>query len=576
MSAFDLLTENDKDLIKQYIDWYGGDFSSPIAPLERVLREWNERKSENLETLFGGESLILSRPYTYTMSKEGLYREYDRLYSSNSGPLQTFRKFIIGIPLSNPEMEQYREFLESLTTRDTLIESAYVGPSFIMKFGDGELWKIPRGIKLMKIFHKLCEKFSPIMLLPRDLGYMVAPSYYDEFREWHSRLFNQAYMDGELCISIHPLDFMTMSDNDNGWDSCMTWARSSPGDYRAGTLECLNSPYIIIAYLHNPKHKMKLGGSWEWNSKRWRELFIVHEGVISEIKGYPYQDENLTNAVLMWIKELASKNLQWEYDDKETNIKDVIDVDNENELLIDFEPTYFMYNDFGTLEKHRARLNMEKLFQRAEEIHQRGYYTRYGSWEWNCSVYKDRNNEKWQYTLSVPYGGTATCMCCGGWLDDEEERSSFVVCDDCYPSTHCSCCGDRLEPGEIYWVDDCPLCEGCYDNNTAEDSLTGESHMADGCQFTNVYWKIGEDEYGRPVYYDDYISVYELEDSDAYFDIFKNEPRREKRDWFYYDYVTLDDVIDMDKFKRVFEIYCDIQSIVDEYLPNKETKTDVS
>ena len=83
MSAFDLLTENDKDLIKQYIDWYGGDFSSPIAPLERVLREWNERKSENLETLFGGENLILSRPYTYTMSKEGLYREYDKLLQNN-------------------------------------------------------------------------------------------------------------------------------------------------------------------------------------------------------------------------------------------------------------------------------------------------------------------------------------------------------------------------------------------------------------------------------------------------------------------------------------------------------------
>ena len=75
---------------------------------------------------------------------------------------------------------------------------------------------------------------------------------------------------------------MTMSDNANNWSSCMRWTDRSGGvdhgDYCAGTLECMNSPYIIIAYLHNPKHSFELSlydcNDWQWNSKQWRELFI--------------------------------------------------------------------------------------------------------------------------------------------------------------------------------------------------------------------------------------------------------------------------------------------------------------
>ena len=126
-------------------------------------------------------------------------------------------------------------------------------------------------------------------------------------------------MDGELCLSIHPMDYMTMSDNDNNWQSCMNWMNN--GDYRLGTVECMNSPYVLVAYLHNPNHSMSIG-PYEWNSKHWRELFIIHPEMISEVKGYCFQDENLTNTILMWIKELAHNNLDWDYDNDEINVTD--------------------------------------------------------------------------------------------------------------------------------------------------------------------------------------------------------------------------------------------------------------
>ena len=38
-----------------------------------------------------------------------------------------------------------------------------------------------------------------------------------------------------------------MSDNNSGWESCMSWRNN--GCYRRGTVEMMNSPYVIVAYL---------------------------------------------------------------------------------------------------------------------------------------------------------------------------------------------------------------------------------------------------------------------------------------------------------------------------------------
>ena len=38
-----------------------------------------------------------------------------------------------------------------------------------------------------------------------------------------------------------------MSDNDYGWDSCMGWMNE--GEYRLGTVEMMNSPCIVVAYI---------------------------------------------------------------------------------------------------------------------------------------------------------------------------------------------------------------------------------------------------------------------------------------------------------------------------------------
>ena len=90
MSVFNYLTDKDKELIEEYIDTYADRTSSvtdrrKYIGLRYVLGEWAHNKDKFLSQMFG-DKLILSRPFTYKMSMEGLYREYNNLINEDKQP----------------------------------------------------------------------------------------------------------------------------------------------------------------------------------------------------------------------------------------------------------------------------------------------------------------------------------------------------------------------------------------------------------------------------------------------------------------------------------------------------------
>ena len=61
IDLYNFISENEKTLITEYIKEY----SKPIeAPLEHILRVWNENK-QDLFKLFGGKNLILEKCVLY-------------------------------------------------------------------------------------------------------------------------------------------------------------------------------------------------------------------------------------------------------------------------------------------------------------------------------------------------------------------------------------------------------------------------------------------------------------------------------------------------------------------------------
>lgn len=525
MSVFDLLTEEDKQKIIHYIDNYGPltEYTSTptIDNIKRVLGDWDYQKSMNLQQLFGGNKLILSRPYTYTMSAEGVASEISEAINKNDGydiynPIRSW----LQRTLNNRESVRFYEqvdpyqFVADLIKPVALAENAYMGENVRISFADDEIFKVAKGMKPIKIIRKLINK----------LGDEKLKEQCETFRNWHSQLLNQIHLDGVLSLSIHPLDYMTMSDNGGSWDSCMRWqegAGEHVGDYRVGTVACMNSPYIIVAYLHNPNKTMEFtnfdnyNNPHQWNKKKWRELFIVQNGIISEIKGYPFQDENLTNTTLMWIKELANENLGWTYDDieidvaKETPVGDHIN-------MFRFDSGY-MYNDFGSLTKHRARVNFKALDIRADngdDVNIIEYYPR-------------KEGSALQRMYELTYSAYPTCMCCGSSAGmDKDNRANSVFCTNCEPIQICPCCGEYMD-GDGYYVSaySDPICYSCYDYECGMDDLSQDTELNDS--LIKLEFAIGKDKDGNVITHGDPIYTLDPEEySNAEYDrIFNTTPK---------------------------------------------------
>lgn len=423
-------------------------------------------------------------------------------------------------------------FVSQLIQDESLASNAFANSNTILVFDDGEKYKINQGMRITKILAKFVEKY----------GSATIADQYEAFRIWHSTMLQNKYVDGTLCLSIHPLDFMTMSDNDNNWNSCMRW-QDGGGDYRAGTVECMNSPYILVAYLHIPQHTMSWDNDHEWNSKQWRELFFINGDIMSEIYGYPFQDENLTNTVLMWIKELAATNLGLIYNSEEVNVAPdhVFTLPDDTTVDFDITPEWMMYNDIGRLSKHRARINIDKVI--------------------NAST----GDKKWpllrHYVTS--YGGRMTCMCCGRVVDHNQVEHN-VFCDSCETVLTCACCNDVIsEANAFYFVNrDVPYCEYCFNDTVEYDSLTEEPYCDE--DITYIYWRLGMNSNGDDVYSDECIKIGNTHGY-AYSHFARIQPKLDPDDMFGRYYLETQDFYSLDEATELFFNGASLSEVLADY-----------
>lgn len=217
-----------------------------------------------------------------------------------------------------------------------LATNRWDGETFQVPLKDeGKFITVQENSKVIKTIGKILQKYPEI----------TEQETWTEFVNTHSLVLNNKKVTGNLCLSIHPLDYVTASDNDSCWDSCMNWR--DDGDYHGGTIEMMNSPYVVCAYLES-ETPMNLGNGMLWNNKKWRQFFIVHNDFIAAIKGYPVWNRELEAIVLAWLKELAEKAgysylptlYKW-------NTDKVVVIDDDHDVCLGFTTAgHAMYNDF--------------------------------------------------------------------------------------------------------------------------------------------------------------------------------------------------------------------------------------
>ena len=421
MTPYEALTAQDKEYITEYIEKWGG-INSPIklkAPLDYILREWNKSK----QTLFNifGEKLMLEKEIEI---EDGANKKISEInnYLSSLNPGTNFINSVRKLFTFNGTYFEDTYATYNLTQAKQLFTNR-VAKEFSYRNKDGKIVKVPEGAKVMRVLQKIAKEFD----LPD----------FEIFRNHISRITEIRKSKIKFTLSIHPLDYMTMSDNANGWESCMNWTQG-PGSYRAGTIEMMNSPVVVVAYI-TTKPYYPANTSIEWTSKSWRELIIVHPNTICSVKSYPYYNIAFDKALVNWLADLVEEKTEWRYNRKkpQENLESCSDIkawqdkeDKDNYFLLHFE-TNEMYNDFGNTD--------------------------------NYGIFSINPPDNKYHTSTINYSGLMTCMCCGEngyWSDDTET----VICEDCEPSIYCCCCDERVNINDAIEVDGEWVCEDCYND----------------------------------------------------------------------------------------------------------------
>ena len=117
--------------------------------------------------------------------------------------------------------------------------------------------------------------------------FFTNPNLLDTIQTEASRLIQEDKIRGTLCFSVHPLDYLSSSENCSNWRSC----HSLDGEYRAGNLAYMTDDSTVICYLKSENEKNSISNfpnDVPWNNKKWRCLLYFDENWKTVYAGRQY------------------------------------------------------------------------------------------------------------------------------------------------------------------------------------------------------------------------------------------------------------------------------------------------
>lgn len=419
---------------------------------DELFKNWLEAKRDFIEAM-GGR----------------LIWEWPEKVSFELGPKEKSLRIDDFITLVNDRYgnENLADFIEQ--EREGFFSNTVVQPYM----SDGI--QVPKGMKLLKAF-KFFESDSKVL---------------NNLQSAASMIIQEDKIEGTLCLSVHPLDYLSASENNHNWRSC----HALDGEYRAGNLSYMIDKSTIMCYLKSPRME-KLPNFPEdvlWNSKKWRVFLYFSESwdMLFAGRQYPFYTETGINFVKERVLPIVHMNewTPWLTNKiRSTSEKGIIShfrspyvpvgttLVQLNELVIN-EPGSLQFNDLLSSSCYDAM-----YAYRVEE----GLYR-----EWMSGKYPKVSN-----FTKIKVGGECKCLRCA---EIPIELSETFMCNECemnYGTSDsdtfaiCPCCGGRFIFDDGYWVDGAEetVCENCADNYTEVCGNCGERYY----KYDMIYDRKGE------------------------------------------------------------------------------------
>lgn len=288
-----------------------------------------------------------------------------------------------------------------------------------------------------------------------------------DIQDQASMLIQEDKIEGTLCFSVHPLDFLSASANTYNWRSC----HALDGEYRGGNLSYMTDSSTIICYIKSKNDAILPGfpADVEWNSKKWRMFLYLSEDkeIIFAGRQYPFSSTQALDAVLSMINIIMDTNF-----DRWTDAHiDFLQDSRGREWTLD--KRYIMYHSKlfpidDIVEDKPGSLQYNDL------LHSHFYFPTY------AQKYIDYDFTPPKHPPKVQVGGRVMCLCCGKKAITGEDT---MRCEECYEDEdidYCDCCGEAIYDNDnVYFIGESQLCSKCYTKYTAQCSVCGAVELID-------------------------------------------------------------------------------------------------
>jgi hypothetical protein len=124
-----------------------------------------------------------------------------------------------------------------------------------------------------------------------------------------SKMLQNRTIKGKFCISIDPYDFLTISTNKHGWNSCCDFSNARNNGTNGGSFSYMIDGESMVAYRTNGQEYEYSGkGSFSGNSKYWRQMIHINKENCAMLfnRQYPQNADNKTSTS---VREFLEKQI---------------------------------------------------------------------------------------------------------------------------------------------------------------------------------------------------------------------------------------------------------------------------
>lgn len=257
---------------------------------EETFEKYMQAKKKFLPLV--GQSLIKEIPnFSIQLSQEEIEKKRKTLLSS-------LRMYLLYGIKREPVEEAFEnsaqiflEFFSKLSCDE--IFTNHLSEDYKIYDENKELFFFPKNAKFLKTLKKFFKREDQVRFL----------------QDYISLYIQSNKIKGTLCLSIHPLDFLTCSENNYNWRSC----HALDGNYRSGNLSYLLDTSTLICYIKSeepdgPLLNIRNSKDWfKWNDKKWRCWIHLSEDNSTIALGRQYP-QNLGEQIKTEIHKLLGNN----------------------------------------------------------------------------------------------------------------------------------------------------------------------------------------------------------------------------------------------------------------------------